>query len=1363
VPPAPTFASAFLADKDRIMKPEPDTFPSATANHDTVVDALWSGSAAKRALVRLLALCILPFCLMPSLARAQATLLSEYRFNDVAWCTPVSALDTVGGRNGTLVGGVAWEDSPASGAKPVNGAATRIAGGGAIDITGLPFNLAPGAQNSVSFWMLWDGTDNVMPMGFGLHDLWLQSGSFGFNTFNSDIFGISSAGLANGWHHVTAVFTNGNVAANKLWIDGVPQVMTQRQSVPNNANAVVSAHMRLSGVWGNAGYQFRGALDEVRVYSGLITQAQVDADRAVTSPAVVCPPPPPPTLVAHYRLDDNWDTTHTAVNSVSGGPVGTFLTTYATKVATPAVSPNKPNTCSGAAFAAGNGSMRSTGVSLDLGSGAKNSVSFWMYWNGGDSQMPFGFARHDLWLQGGSFGFNTGASDIFGISSAGLANGWHHVAAVFTNGNVADNKLWIDGVAQTLTQRQSAPNNANAYAANTFQLSSWTNDNNYRFVGRLDELKVYRGALTDAMVLNDSTAICVVATWQMDEASWNGTANEVKDSGSGQYHGRARIAAGSTSVPTTAFASPARTSGSTSTCGYGEFDKTTAPVRTYSYVELASFPPLPSSFTFAAWIRSTSPSTSGQRILVRDDAQNGWGFSLGDPGQAKIRFFNRNITNSGAVTGQGTNPGCGVFCLDTNAVITANNWFYVAVSIDTVGKIITLYVFDATGTMLVSASSAFSGTWADGTGLAAIGGETSASAEGRQAGFHFRGNIDEMQIFSGVLSQIDIQTMLNRTRACSATPSVPPANFNCVESGADASTGHLYTKLVGAAFSFDVAALKADGTVETTYASDVDKPVTVELVDGSGATACASRTAISPAVSQTLTFAAANAGRKAAAAMTVNKAYANLRCRVTDANQAPSIVGCSTDNFSVRPLSLQPASSANADGAGVSGTATPAVRAGASFSLTATALPGYDGTPKVDSSKLAAHGGAIQAGSLGGSFGAGNPGTGVATGNFAYSEVGYFNFAANGIYDDTYTAVDSTGDCTNDFSNSPVGGKYGCLFGNTSTTSYFGRFIPDHFTVVTPVPFAAGCPAGGFSYMDQPFSTALSASIEARNTVNAKTQNYNGATFGKGTVSAQMENGNSGTPIPGARLGGAGAPSWTSGAYAFTATRFSRPAAGVIDGAYDALDIGVVVTDSDNVYLVSRNMDASNTSCTADTAGTSDGTCTAVTLVAATRVRFGTLKLDNAYGSELLPLRVPLRAMYWNGTAWVTNTVDSCTTITNQRDNFAIGNQQGTLTAGNYGATKVPAAALPLINGLGTLVLAAPNAGTSGGLDIALNLGATAGDANCIGGGFPAATAGASLAWLRGKWCGTDFARDPNVRVRFGSPKAPYIYLRERY
>ena len=59
-------------------------------------------------------------------------------------------------------------------------------------------NTTAGGSNTVAFWMNWDGTDNVMPFGFTVYDLWFYNGSFGFNTSVSDLYGISSAGLANG-------------------------------------------------------------------------------------------------------------------------------------------------------------------------------------------------------------------------------------------------------------------------------------------------------------------------------------------------------------------------------------------------------------------------------------------------------------------------------------------------------------------------------------------------------------------------------------------------------------------------------------------------------------------------------------------------------------------------------------------------------------------------------------------------------------------------------------------------------------------------------------------------------------------------------------------------------------------------------------------------------------------------------------------------------------------------------------------------------------------------------------------------------------------------------------------------------------
>ncbi len=259
----------------------------------------------------------------------------------------------------------------------------------------------------------------------------------------------------------------------------------------------------------------------------------------------------------------------------------------------------------------------------------------------------------------------------------------------------------------------------------------------------------------------------LLGSWRMDEGFWNGTANEVLDSSGNSNHGRAQIAAGSTSFPTTESGSPAFTNANQNTCYYGSFDKTTAPVRTYSYVELTGFPTLPNGFTFAAWIRSTNASAQHQRILVRDDANNGWGLSLADgTGQPKLRFFARNLTNNGAVTGQGTNPSCGVFCIDTNAVLTSNAWYYVASAVDTTAKTITLYVYNQSGVLQAKTSGAYNGTWTDGTGTAAIGGETSASSEGRQTSWHFLGNIDEVNIYSGALSQTSIETLLRTVRTC---------------------------------------------------------------------------------------------------------------------------------------------------------------------------------------------------------------------------------------------------------------------------------------------------------------------------------------------------------------------------------------------------------------------------------------------------------------------------------------------------------------------------------------------------------------------------------------------------------------------
>lgn len=268
--------------------------------------------------------------------------------------------------------------------------------------------------------------------------------------------------------------------------------------------------------------------------------------------------------------------------------------------------------------------------------------------------------------------------------------------------------------------------------------------------------------------------------------------------------------------------------------------------------------------------------------------------------------------------------------------------------------------------------------------------------------------------------------------ACNIIFSAASACFDAVEVGAVSTP--LFTKLSGTAFSLDVTAATAySGTLQ------------VELVNSSSGT-CLTYASLNPPNTQSTTFTSQTS-------KTLNFTYANAAKDVKVRITGLAASSCSSGRFAIRPQSLTVTSSANADATGTNASAVPVVKAGVAFTLNAdTAIAGYDGTPAVDNAKLLAHATAVAPGTISGVFAAANPVTGVATGSsFTYSEVGYFKADVDGVYDDTFTAVDSAaGDCTNDFSNTlDASGKYGCKFGNTSASSYFGRFIPDHFVITT--------------------------------------------------------------------------------------------------------------------------------------------------------------------------------------------------------------------------------------------------------------------------------------------------------------------------
>lgn len=592
----------------------------------------------------------------------------------------------------------------------------------------------------------------------------------------------------------------------------------------------------------------------------------------------------------------------------------------------------------------------------------------------------------------------------------------------------------------------------------------------------------------------------------------------------------------------------------------------------------------------------------------------------------------------------------------------------------------------------------------------------------------------------------------SRTFVCAV-----PFGFNCVESGASALTGRLYTKLAGAAFSFDVVALKdANGdniadAVETAYASDANKSVTVELVDGSGNTACASRAAINPAVSQTLTFTQANQpteqGRKATANMTVTKAYPDLRCRVTDANQSPSIVACSSDDFSVRPsavsLNVSPTMATPP-----SASAAPTIKAGANFTLTAATSSGtnYAGTLAQDTAKLTAQT-TIQDATMqsGGTVGTLAPTTLTAnaspSNNATYTEVGYLYLAPGTFRDDSYTSVDQPSgciasnscDCVTDtigdanLADTISSGRYGCSIGNKTSYS-FGRFIPDHFkvTVGTAIP---AC--GNFTYLGQDgFTTPFT--LTAQNVDNATTLNYAGK-FGHLDTSVWSNFAFSATGLPSGAIlaASATAPSggWSNGAAAIIAKhQITRPASPV---APANVKVSALPVDSDGVTMPSA----------------------AAVQNATTELRYGRLRLQNAYGSELLDLPVPLEAQYWTGNYYATNTADNCTVVPASSiimDNY-VKNLNACETQLSPAGNLVFSGGKPVAPGV---KLTKPGLGNAGSVNLAVNVSTTPAGKTCIGASESSATA-ANIPW---------FGVNPLARATFGIYKnQPIIYMREDY
>ncbi|MCF6291400.1 MAG: hypothetical protein L3J03_10455 [Desulfobacterales bacterium] len=694
------------------------------------------------------------------------TRIADYHLDECDYTTGPASDDT-GNYPGTYSGSVTSTEDP--------GGTCRVGSfsGGAVDLTGLPVSTTAGDQTTVSFWMNWDGSNSVMPFGWNRYDLWLTSDRFGFNTFNSDVYGISNATatLANGWHHIVAVFTNGDVSLNKLYIDGVARAISQVQGSPNNGNAYVNAGARIGGVTSTSSYRFSGMLDEVMIFTGELPAAEIAtiyanqlADNNYDGSSRSC------AICTTVRADYHFD--QCAWNGTAGEVVDSGGNNYH-GVANNATTSTTARFCRAGDFTA-DSITDYVGLDNRAADGLTDfTVSAWIKTGNSGSQAILSGANSAqanemlMWLNSSTqfMPFIKGSSATIAISDI-ADNAWHHL--VWTRSGTS-NCIYRDGALQgcaaigttaavaidpgglIIGQEQDSVGNGFAISQD--------------FEGYIDQVRIYNGELSGTEVATlyaetqDQCPSCVspAAEWRFDECSWNGTSGEVIDA-QGSLHGTR--------------AGNADTIASGKLCRAGTFDGIG------DYVDMGDilntvFGSTSNAFTITAWLKPTV-LTAG---VTNHQTANTFIAKASD-------LYNDNIEI-------GVNPnGTLHLYLDTQGrdsyadlgvagAIQTGQWTFVAITYD--NGTVTATINDTTYTDTT--------TWSGGGNIDNAANSPFTVGASLHIDNYFTGEVDEVRVYPASLDAAALAAIKAETRSSCTSCSIPVADYHLDE--CDFSSGQV--------------------------------------------------------------------------------------------------------------------------------------------------------------------------------------------------------------------------------------------------------------------------------------------------------------------------------------------------------------------------------------------------------------------------------------------------------------------------------------------------------------------------------------------------------------------------------------------
>ena len=161
-----------------------------------------------------------------------------------------------------------------------------------------------------------------------------------------------------------------------------------------------------------------------------------------------------------------------------------------------------------------NGTTSYADFTANIGNTNVITVEMWVKTNSLTTPegMYFGFALYDAWTNGGNIGYNTAGGDQYGINSTivnnlGIQGFWRHLVFVMYAGAKTNNKIYVNGESQTMTQIGGVFGSVNSnFNSGAGRISGWRNDGNWKMNMNVANFKIYNRELTQQEITNNYNA-----------------------------------------------------------------------------------------------------------------------------------------------------------------------------------------------------------------------------------------------------------------------------------------------------------------------------------------------------------------------------------------------------------------------------------------------------------------------------------------------------------------------------------------------------------------------------------------------------------------------------------------------------------------------------------------------------------------------------------------------------------------------------------------------------------------------------------------------------------------------------------------